>query len=125
MRYDARMLINETTDRIAAIIASHDDDPDMTIALAYRELLITLMHDETINLAEFAHLDQSQRRDLLELRDLLRSLIDYEFARDTLTTMLLDESLCPLHAIDFAICFDDDDPTCAQIRAIYPYSHDT
>jgi hypothetical protein len=33
-------------------------------------------------------------------------------------------SLCPLHLCDYAICFDDEDPECAQIREIHP-GHDT
>ena len=44
--------------------------------------------------------------------------------RELLTTALLDFSLCPLHRIDYAICFDDDEPECAAIRDIHP-SHDT
>lgn len=44
--------------------------------------------------------------------------------RETLTALRLDYSLCPLHATDYAICFDDDDDECATIRAIHP-SHDT
>ena len=58
------------------------------------------------------------------LRPLLATIDDYPYSRDDLTTMLLDNSLCPLHAIDYAICFDDDDPDCAAIRMIHP-SHDT
>ena len=53
------------------------------------------------------------------------ALIDAaDYQTDRMTAMLLDNSLCPMHAIDYAICFDDDDPDCAAIRAIHP-SHDT
>lgn len=38
--------------------------------------------------------------------------------------LLLDYSLCPMHRCDYAICFDDDDPDCAAIRACFP-NHDT
>jgi hypothetical protein len=41
-----------------------------------------------------------------------------------LSMLRLDESLCPLHHCDYAICFDDDDPECAPIRACFPH-HDT
>ena len=55
----------------------------------------------------------------------IRELIDIILSdRELLTTALLDFSLCPLHRIDYAICFDDDDPECAPIRDIHP-SHDT
>jgi len=43
---------------------------------------------------------------------------------DALSMLRLDYSLCPLHAIDYAICFDDDDPECAALRACFN-SHDT
>jgi hypothetical protein len=58
------------------------------------------------------------------LRDLLTALLDAPYNTELTTAMMLDNSLCPMHAIDYAICFDDDDPECAQIRAIHP-SHDT
>lgn len=58
------------------------------------------------------------------IRALLARIDAAPYQRDALSTLLLDNSLCPLHAIDYAICFDDDDPDCAQIRAIFP-SHDT
>jgi hypothetical protein len=58
------------------------------------------------------------------LRALLRLIDDADYMTDRMTAMLLDNSLCPMHAIDYAICFDDDDPDCAAIRAIHP-SHDT
>lgn len=44
--------------------------------------------------------------------------------RTALSMIALTFSLCPLHMIDYAICFDDDDPDCAAIRAAFP-SHDT
>lgn len=43
---------------------------------------------------------------------------------DCLTELFLDNSICPMHRCDYAICFDDDDPECAAIRLIHP-SHDT
>src|SRR6478752_1136209 len=59
----------------------------------------------------------------LFIYDFLRhclSLIDAdEYSTERMTAMLLDNSLCPMHAIDYAICFDDDDPDCAAIRTIH------
>jgi hypothetical protein len=43
---------------------------------------------------------------------------------ESLSRLRLDYSLCPMHAHDYAICFDDDDPDCATIRAYFP-NHDT
>ena len=45
-------------------------------------------------------------------------------SRDEISELRLAQSLCPLHAIDYAICFDDDDAECASIRIAFP-SHDT
>lgn len=45
-------------------------------------------------------------------------------ARERLTHIALALSLCPVHLVDYAICFDDDDAECAQVRIIHP-SHDT
>jgi len=47
-----------------------------------------------------------------------------EYDRYSLSMLLLSHSLCPMHAIDYAICFDDDEPQCATIRAYFP-CHDT
>lgn len=44
--------------------------------------------------------------------------------RESLTDLTLSLSLCPIHFLDYAICFDDADPECAAIRRIHP-SHDT
>jgi hypothetical protein len=59
----------------------------------------------------------------LDLRRCLHAL--RTMRRAELTELALDHSLCPLHFIDFAICFDDADPECAAIRTIYPDTHDT
>ena len=47
-----------------------------------------------------------------------------ETNRQFLSMLALDHSLCPMHMIDYAICFDDADPDCSQIRAYFP-AHDT
>lgn len=58
------------------------------------------------------------------IRDMLTIIMNDPYATETLTAMRLADSLCPMHAIDYAICFDDDDAECAAIRTIHP-SHDT
>lgn len=63
------------------------------------------------------------RTDLAALIELARRPYD-ESARQSLSMIALDQSLCPLHMIDYAICFDDDDPDCAAIRSCFP-NHDT
>ncbi len=48
-----------------------------------------------------------------------------EFAApEVLTELALSLSLCPLHLIDYAICFDDQYEECRAIREVHP-SHDT
>lgn len=58
------------------------------------------------------------------MRALLARIDANPYSTETLTKLALDHSLCPMHFCDYAICFDDDDAECAQIRAIHP-SHDT
>jgi hypothetical protein len=55
----------------------------------------------------------------LAIIDLIRSL-----DRETLTEYALSVSLCPIHFVDYAICFDDRNEGCEQVRAIHP-AHDT
>jgi len=45
-------------------------------------------------------------------------------AREILTALCLDFSICPMHFDDYAACFDDENPECAAIRMIHP-NHDT
>lgn len=59
--------------------------------------------------------------DFLRFLEIIR---DRPHLRDILTEYALSLSLCPLHLIDYAICFDDDDDECAAIRTIHP-THDT
>jgi len=44
---------------------------------------------------------------------------------DTLSELAMQYSLCPVHFVDWAICFDDEPEDCSQVRAIFPRSHDT
>lgn len=58
------------------------------------------------------------------LRDAYDTLAASPYHRDDITKLALDNSLCPLHFTDYAICFDDDDDECAAIRIIHT-AHDT
>ena len=57
--------------------------------------------------------------------DDLATIWGYEFHRDAISELAMGLSLCPMHFCDWAICFDDADPSCAQIRECFPNSHDT
>lgn len=62
---------------------------------------------------------------IIRVFNLIDTIIAADFSRDDITTLAIEQSLCPLHFVDWAICFDDQDASCAQIRAIYPHHHDT
>lgn len=63
------------------------------------------------------------RQMLQTIRDAANEPYD-ETNRQFLSMLALDHSLCPMHNTDYAICFDDNDPECSQIRAFFP-CHDT
>lgn len=44
---------------------------------------------------------------------------------DELSNLAMEFSLCPIHFVDWAICFDDENPECDQVRRIFPNHHDT
>jgi hypothetical protein len=92
------------------LICAPDNDPDMNASAALRSLLIDI-DERDIRLIDTPYASI--------LRDCIRAL-----DTQSLSLLRLDESLCPLHACDYAICFDDDDPDCATIRTLFP-NHDT
>lgn len=57
-----------------------------------------------------------------ELCALLKRLLNSgdKTARTQLTELCLSLELCPLHRVDYAICFDDDDEECRAIRLVHP-----
>lgn len=94
-----------------------DDDDN---ALAFRDMLIcdaeNLNDDYIADIASDWGISLATAHRLAELR---KSLGDAELA-----IYRYADSLCPIHAIDYAICFDDETAECAQIRITCP-SHDT
>ena len=49
---------------------------------------------------------------------------EIDINREKLSEIALSLSLCPMHLIDYAICFDDENAECAQLRTYFPL-HDT
>jgi len=92
--------------------ALNPDSPDCDLALE-------LIRDELIA-PEFPN-DPNPITDAIRT---IRDSSDIHLTREYLTHLALSLSLCPIHLIDYAICFDDDDAECAQIRQIHP-THDT
>lgn len=101
-------------DALSAIIALTPDSDDN--AMITRTLLI---HNDLDQLRIF-----DDELDLSDADTLSRLLLIIADDRELMTTLLLDYSLCPLHAIDYAICFDDDNDECLAIRMIHP-AHDS
>lgn len=69
---------------------------------------------------------QTMLADLEALHGAFKTLLEgREVGYDeTITFLALEFSLCPLHFVDYAICFDNEDEECAPIRAVHP-CHDT
>lgn len=88
------------------------DDDDASTAL--RSLLID--PDDALDYIYTPRAAATERPRLLALIN--------DLTIDSRSMLMLSLSLCPLHATDYAICFDDDDDECAAIRACFP-SHDT
>jgi hypothetical protein len=90
---------------------------------ALRDLLIDRDYDPTPYRTSPSNFDADDAIYTF-IRHLL-SLIDAaEYQTQRLSMLYLDHSLCPMHHIDYAACFDDDDAECATIRAYFP-EHDT
>lgn len=91
-------------------------------------LMIDCSNNNLLDFDDFASFYAANRFDFESDRttdhhrifDILRSM-----PRAQLTMLAIEHSLCPRHFIDFAICFDDDDPDCRQIRDCFPDTHDT
>lgn len=96
-----------------ALMTLTDDNDDAQMIL--RSALI----DSETPLSDLYDADQ-----MIDAPAILRLLELISPDRELMTQLALNDSLCPLHFIDYAICFDDDDAECAAIRTIHP-SHDT
>ena len=105
------MTTNATINFIPAIERALDDDDEST---ALRSLLID--PDDSL---DYIYTDRAAAIERPRLLALINDL-----STDSRSLLMLSLSLCPLHATDYAICFDDDNPECESIRACFP-SHDT
>ena len=123
IEYDAALYAIDTLTRPCPNCPPiRNDHPHDLFSRALRDLLID--RDATPTPQSIPALADPPAHIYDTLRDLLATIDAYPYSRESLTKLALDDSLCPLHFIDYAICFDDDDPDCAAIRMIHP-SHDT
>lgn len=128
------------TDQLDALLAHNDQCPDQSnpyrpdcihdnLDYALRSLLI-INDDDPLPTDDMGLLDMMAEpsfRLIPSLRLLVTELTrirDNEYMRGEISMLRYNHSLCPLHGIDYAICFDDMDPECAVIRHCFP-SHDT
>lgn len=100
-------------------------------ALISDERLVAIIADMNHGGMLTLQLDDDARRIAAEINEIIPQKADWMDSeaddwerREKLTQRLLEDSLCPLHRIDYAICFDDDNPDCVGVRIIHP-SHDT
>lgn len=87
-----------TNERLNAILDLED--------LAHDDLRSILMEEEDVE-PETDYYD--------ELNTLFHQMTEEEQFN-----LRLEFSICPIHFCDYAICFDDDDPGCAHVRAEHP-----
>ena len=115
---------NERHSRINALLDANADSDFHSIAA--RLMLIYPAY----SYADFSHFDfdssEFSETQYNELHELLSPLFDHpnDAMISLRSTLALEFSLCPIHLIDYAICFDDETPECAQIRDAFP-THDT
>jgi hypothetical protein len=114
---DAMIKTNRSATALAALNAIIALTPDTDDNLLITRTL--LIHND-LDACRMLH-DDADLSDADTISRLLRIIAD---DRELLTTLLLDYSLCPLHTIDYAICFDDDNDECLHIRIIHP-AHDS
>lgn len=72
----------------------------------------------------FAEVGLDTAKDIAKALSVVLVANPFAFVREALTEVLLNLSLCPIHRIDYAICFDDQAYECAAVRHIHP-SHDS
>ena len=114
--------MTNTTNAIKQLhaLTTHDTPRHDANRAALRELLIA--ESDADELAGYDDLLTPDTDDIIEL---VSSLFSDPYARDAISHLAMQFSLCPHHFRDWAICFDDNDPSCAQIRAIFPHEHDS
>ncbi len=110
---------------------NYKDTPNETQAL--RLLLIDEpLHDEELRIYWQENLQEDDFSEVsLETAErIVKAITDlkeapYNLGRDHLSNLAMSLSLCPIHFVDWAICFDDQPAECSQVRFIFPKSHDT
>lgn len=96
-----------------------DDDFDSDIRVMLCDML-----DEGFDLTTFLLACDSDRHlDLIRCYERLKLAARVD--RGEFSRLRMRYSLCPLHGIDWAICFNDQDEECRAIRVCFPNEYDT
>lgn len=124
--YEAQMArskrASEALENLRAILEKDDDAAWSTV----RGCLIALSYDADVTVLDERDFDADcSEQDRLEIVNAICALWASRYHRDDLSILAMSFSLCPMHFVDWAICFDDQDPDCSQIRDIFPTHHDT
>lgn len=123
--------LKEALERIEAELHADGDFRDML--LCFRDCSIEHILTELLDdyfrqqpMTDWYCRDKPKLLDLHHCYILLNYFDDPKnYCQEIITEAAMRHSLCPMHLIDWAICFDDADDECSAIRAIYPHSHDT
>lgn len=116
--------------RLSELLQTDAEDLDGNYQNLVRDLLTSDLH----SLHAFATTEKLQddfadwgftEAEIRETIELLVLISGNEYLTDYLSDLAMGMSLCPIHFVDWAICFDDQPDECSQIRAIFPHSHDT
>ena len=114
-------------DRIRILL---EDDKDGNYNFALRDMM--LHHYELPHMRYQDYTDIEENPDYLiaqrfwdETQIILVKAFEDPYATDQISHLAMELSLCPMHFVDWAICFDDENPECEQIRQVFPHGHDT
>jgi hypothetical protein len=115
------MTMNNARDALKTLASMIDiENDDMTEYDVVRECLDMTLSESLINLTNPRMTFDASESSLTHIKNAFTLLFT---ERECVTQLALELSLCPLHFIDYAICFDDEDEECKAIRQIHP-SHD-
>lgn len=113
-------------DRLRELTEGMNEAESDDFAHVFRMMLTSLPDLGNEDLSWVSDLEPNEARWVDACKEIIAELFAYRFGgRDRITELCINDSLCPIHFCDWMSCFDDDDPECAQVRAIYPCSHDT
>ena len=131
----AMATINRLTTHTDSCLLSEDDDH--ANAMADIRVLLTSVDFGTGKLeiddytAEILESGGETIKKLTDALEVLIAAINDDDSKEYTTTerqfisdLAMGLSLCPMHLLDYAICFDDEDPECAIIRKYFPV-HDS